>query len=175
MKTEAGTGRILPPWHHRRERSPADTWLSDFQLPELRDDVSIILSHQMCDNLLNSLRKLPWAWPAAQMLGGGWPPHVSLWLHKGLTPLAQTLKKLPWPPAQSANLAAHISLCFLPYSWVASLPGHQAPPPPSPGLGHTPLPTPTSGKWTLTSLLAPLGQELLLLFRCQSPSTQQRA
>ena len=97
VKTEAGTGRILPPWHRRRERSPADTWLSDFQLPELRDDVSIILSHQMCDNLLNSLRKLPWAWPAAQMLGGGWPPHVSLWLHKGLTPLAQTLRKLPWP------------------------------------------------------------------------------
>ena len=86
MKTEAETGRILPPWHRRRERSPADTCLSDFQPPELRDNVSVILSHQMCDNLLSSL-KLTWAWPAAQMLGDGWPPHAPLWLHEGFDPL----------------------------------------------------------------------------------------
>ena len=111
VKTEAETGRILPPWHRRRERSPADTCLSDFQPPELRDNVSVILSHQMCDNLLSSLRKLTWAWPAAQILADGWPPHAPLWLHEGLTPLAQTLKRLPWPPVQSANLSLLTSAC----------------------------------------------------------------
>lgn len=50
MKTEAGTGRILPTPTAPLggECSPADTWLlSDSQPPELREDVSVILSHQM--------------------------------------------------------------------------------------------------------------------------------
>lgn len=104
-----------------------------------------------------------------QMLGGGWPPHVPLWLHEGLTPLAQTLKRLPWPQAQSANLSLLTSAC-------ASCPNSQSHHFQGTRLHRLPalacdtlLSPPHLRKWTLTSSLAPLGAELLPAFQPSEP------
>ena len=54
---EAGGGGGVLPWRPRRERGPAHTLISGFCLQNWREEISVVLSHQICDKLLQQPQK----------------------------------------------------------------------------------------------------------------------